>query len=192
MIVGVLALQGDVSEHYYAAKKAIEIYAKNWNVKYVRKKEDLDDITHLIIPGGESTTISRLMIKSGIYDVVRERALNKEMAVMGTCAGSILMARKIVDDSRVKPLALMDMEVRRNAFGRQRESFEAYIEVEGLGKYHAVFIRAPIIERCYGDCNPLAKIDRGIVMAMQDRLLALVFHPELTDDLRIYQMFFEL
>ncbi len=190
MIVGVLALQGDVSEHYYAAKRAVELYKKNWDVKYVRRKEDMKEITHLIIPGGESTTISRLMIRSGIYDIVREKALDGDLAVMGTCAGSILMAKNVVDDTRVKSLALMNMDIRRNAFGRQRESFEADIEVEGIGKYHAVFIRAPIIEKCYGKCEPLAVIDRGIVMAREEKFLALVFHPELTDDLRIYEMFF--
>ena len=189
MVAGVLALQGDVSEHYGAVIRAVETYNLGFETKYVKRKEDMKDVTHLIIPGGESTTISRLMIKNGLYDVIREKAQEGELAVMGTCAGSILMAKNIVDDSRVEPLRLMNMNIRRNAFGRQRESFEADIEVEGIGKYHAVFIRAPIIERCYGDCKVLAKIDQGIVMAKEGKFFALVFHPELTDDVRIYREF---
>ena len=189
MVIGVLALQGDVSEHYHAVKRAIDIYNMDFQVKYVKRREDMNNITHLIIPGGESTTISRLMIKSGLYDIIRQKAFDGKIAVMGTCAGSILMAKKIVDDIRVKPLGLMNMDIRRNAFGRQRESFEADIEIEGIGKYHAVFIRAPIIERCYGDCRELARISRGIVMAKQGRHVALVFHPELTEDARVYRYF---
>ena len=192
MAVGVLALQGDVSEHYEAVKRAVETYKFNFETKYVKRKEDMKDVTHLIIPGGESTTISRLMIKNGLYNIIRQKAFKGELAVMGTCAGSILMAKKIVDDSRVKPLGLMDIDIRRNAFGRQRESFEADIEIEGIGKYHAVFIRAPIIEKCYGECKVLAGIDRGIVMAKQGKFIALVFHPELTEDTRIYREFLKI
>ncbi len=192
MKIGVLALQGDVSEHYEAVKKAAEIYKFKGDVGLVRRVEDLDNITHFIIPGGESTTISRLLVKSGIYNIVVEKAKEGKLAVMGTCAGSILMAKNVVDDNRVKTLALMDMDIRRNAFGRQRESFEADFDFENLGKYHAVFIRAPIIERCYGECRILARLGSGVVMAQQDRFLALVFHPELTNDFRIYKLFFNL
>ena len=192
MKIGVLAIQGDVSEHYEAAKKAAGEFGFECDVVYVRRAKDMKGVTHLIIPGGESTTISRIMIKNGIYDIVKERAEKGELAVMGTCAGSILMAKNIVDDKRVKTLSLIDMDIDRNAFGRQRESFEADIEIEGLGKYHAVFIRAPIIKDCHGDCKVLAKINEGIVIVRQDQFLALVFHPELTDDLRIYKLFFEI
>jgi len=192
MSIGVLAIQGDVSEHYDAAKKAAEMYGIKDEVKLVRRPRDMENVTHLIIPGGESTTISRIMVKNGLYDLIRERALNGELAVMGTCAGSILMAKEIIDDSRVRPLGLIDMRVRRNAFGRQKDSFEADVSIDGLGKYHAVFIRAPIIESCHGDCRVLGKIEDRIIMVQQDRFLALVFHPELTEDLRIYEMFFKM
>ncbi len=192
MIVGVLSIQGDVSEHYWAAKKAMEVYGFKGDVQLVKDVNSLEKITHLIIPGGESTTISRLMIKNGIFDKVVKMAISGELAVMGTCAGSILMAKNVVDDTRVKTLGLIDMDIRRNAFGRQRESFEADIDIEEFGKYHAVFIRAPIIERCYKNCKILARIKRNIAMAKQLRFLALVFHPELTEDLRIYKLFFNM
>ncbi len=191
-MIGVLAIQGDVSEHINAAKRASELFDFNEKVKSVRRIEDMKDVTHLIIPGGESTTISRIMHRSGLSSEILKMTERDELAVMGTCAGSILLAKRIVDDSRVKTLSLMDMEIKRNAFGRQRESFESDILIEGIGKFHAVFIRAPIISSCHGSCVPLSKIDEGILMAKQDRFLALVFHPELTDDLRIYQMFFKM
>ncbi len=191
-MIGILAIQGDVSEHYEAAKRAAERYGVGEEVKLVRRAGDMNDVTRLIIPGGESTTISRLMVRSGIYDIVVERAKKGELAVMGTCAGSILMAKNVVDDNRVRTLGLMDMDIRRNAFGRQRESFEADVDIEGIGKFHAVFIRAPVIAACHGDCKPMAKLGDGIIMARQGRFLALVFHPELTDDLRIYEFFFKM
>jgi 5'-phosphate synthase pdxT subunit len=148
-------------------------------------------VDYLSIPGGESTTISRLMLKSGIYNEVLKNVERDELGVIGTCAGSILMAKEVLDDSKVKTLGLMDMAVRRNFFGRQRESFETDLDVLGLGKYHAVFIRAPVIESCYGNCKPLAFIGDKIAMAKQDNFVALIFHPELTDDFRIYKLFFK-
>ena len=181
-----------MSEHYEAARRASEKYLNGERVKMIRRPGDMDGVDRLIIPGGESTTISRLLIRNGLYDKIVELAVRGKLAVMGTCAGSILMAKSVIDDDRVKTLGLMDMEIRRNAFGRQRESFEADVDIEGLGKFHAVFIRAPVIERCYGSCQILSKMEDKIIMARQDRFLALVFHPELTDDLRIYRMFFTL
>ncbi len=191
-MIGVLAIQGDVSEHYEAAKRASKEYGIDEEVRLVRRPKDMEGITRLIIPGGESTTISRIMVKNGLYDLIVDKASKNELAVMGTCAGSILMAKNILDDDRVKSLGLIDMDIRRNAFGRQKDSFEAYVEIEGIGKYHAVFIRAPLIERCHGDCRVLGKIEDRIIMVRQGRFMALVFHPELTDDLRIYREFFNL
>ncbi len=191
-MIGVLAIQGDVSEHYEAAEKASKEYGINEEVRLVRKPKDMEGITRLIIPGGESTTISRIMVKNGLYDLIVDKASKNELAIMGTCAGSILMAKNIIDDNRVKSLGLIDMEIRRNAFGRQKDSFEADVEIEGIGRYHAVFIRAPLIERCHGDCRVLGKIEDRIIMVRQGRFMALVFHPELTEDLRIYREFFNL
>ncbi len=191
MKIGVLGIQGDVSEHVSAASNALQFYGVKGEVITVRKKEVLKDLDYLIIPGGESTTISRLMIRSGIYDEILRR-VDEGMGVIGTCAGSILMAKEVVDDDRVTPLKLMDISVRRNFFGRQRESFETELEIKYLGKYHAVFIRAPVIEKCWGDCEVLATIGDNIAMARQEKHFALIFHPELTEDYRIYRLFLNL
>ena len=192
MKIGVLAIQGDVSEHVEAVKRGLEHFDVQGNVFYVRKKEQISQLDYLIIPGGESTTISRLMVKSGIYDEVLKQAEKKELGVIGTCAGSILMAKDVIDDNRVKTLGLMDMAVRRNFFGRQRESFETELDIEGVGKYHAVFIRAPVIDSCWGNCKPLAYIGDKIAMAREGNFFALIFHPELTEDYRIYKLFLNL
>lgn len=192
MKIGVLAIQGDVSEHVEAVKRALEHFSVQGEVFYIRKKEQVSTLDYLIIPGGESTTISRLMVKSGIYDEVLKYAEKNELRVIGTCAGSILLAKEVIDDDRVKTLGLMDMAVRRNFFGRQRESFETDLDVDGLGNYHAVFIRAPVIDKCWGNCKPLAYIGDKIAMAREDNFVALIFHPELTDDYRIYKVLLNL
>ncbi len=192
MRVGVLAIQGDVSEHFKSVKNALVYLGIDGSVEYVRRKEQIEALDYIIIPGGESTTISRLMLRSGIYDEILKIADREELGVIGTCAGSILMAKEVIDDSRVKTLGLMSMAVRRNFFGRQRESFEIDLEIEGLGSYHAVFIRAPVIERCWDDCEVLAKVGDKIAMARQGRFISLIFHPELTEDYRIYKLFFEM
>lgn len=192
MKIGVLAIQGDVSEHIEAVKRALEIFDVSGDVLYIRKKEQISRLDYIIIPGGESTTISRLMVNSGIYTEILKHAENGELGVIGTCAGSILMAKDVIDDKRVKTLGLMDMAVRRNFFGRQRESFETELDIEGLGKYHAVFIRAPVIDKCWDGCRPLAYIGDKIAMAKEGSFVALIFHPELTDDYRIYKLFLNL
>ena len=192
MKVGVLGIQGDVSEHVIAAKNAMRFHNLQGEVTTVIRVKDMKNLDYLIIPGGESTTLSRLMIQSGIYDEILKMTENDELGVIGTCAGSILMAKDVVDDNRVIPLKLMNISVRRNFFGRQRESFETDIDIRGLGKYHAVFIRAPVIEKCWGSCEVLAKIGDKIAMAREERFIALIFHPELTEDYRIYKLFFEL
>ncbi len=192
MKIGVLAIQGDVSEHIEAVKRALEIFDVSGDVLYIRKKEQISRLDYIIIPGGESTTISRLMVNSGIYTEILKHAENGELGVIGTCAGSILMAKDVIDDKRVKTLGLMNMAVRRNFFGRQRESFETELDIEGLGKYHAVFIRAPVIDKCWDGCRPLAYIGDKIAMAKEGSFVALIFHPELTDDYRIYKLFLNL
>ncbi|ADD08279.1 pyridoxal 5'-phosphate synthase glutaminase subunit PdxT [Candidatus Aciduliprofundum boonei] len=192
MKIGVLAIQGDVSEHIEAVKRALENFDVSGDVLYIRKKEQISRLDYIIIPGGESTTISRLMVNSGIYTEILKHAENGELGVIGTCAGSILMAKDVIDDKRVKTLGLMDMAVRRNFFGRQRESFETELDIEGLGKYHAVFIRAPVIDKCWDGCRPLAYIGDKIAMAKEGSFVALIFHPELTDDYRIYKLFLNL
>jgi 5'-phosphate synthase pdxT subunit len=167
---------------------------KKGNAILVRQPRDIDSCDALVIPGGESTTISRILVNSGIYDVIRERMKNDDIALMGTCAGCVLLAKEITDTKvDVKLLEAMDMQVERNAFGRQKESFERSLQIKGFANpYPAVFIRAPIITKIWGDCEILATSGKEIVMARQNNYLALSFHPELTDDLRIHRYFLEM
>ncbi len=149
----------------------------------------------LIIPGGESTTISKLLIEFGLMDTIVELALGG-VPIMGTCAGCVLLAKKgyeEVERTGTRLLGLMDMEVVRNAFGRQKESFEASLDIKGLDEaYPGVFIRAPLIKNMWGDCKAMASLGDNIVMAAQDNLLAVAFHPELTRDTRVHEMFFDM
>jgi len=160
----------------------------------VRQPSEIDFCDALIIPGGESTTISRILVKSGMYDVIRSRMENQDIALMGTCAGCVLLAKEITDTKAdVKLLGAIDMQVERNAYGRQKESHERSLLIKGFTEpYHAVFIRAPIITKVWGDCEILATAGKEIVMARQKNYLALSFHPELTDDLRIHRFFLEM
>ena len=187
MRIGVLASQGAFAEHIAALKK-LDVEAIP-----VRLPGQLEEVDGLIIPGGESTTISRLMAAYHLTDVISSKAADG-MPVFGTCAGMILMAREISGNGTAS-LNLMDITVRRNAFGRQLESFEAEIPVPALGKepFPAVFIRAPLIERCNDGAEVLARLDDGtIVSARQGKLLATAFHPELTADLRFHRYFLDM
>ncbi len=160
----------------------------------VRHKEHIDEIDALIIPGGESSTISKILTKSGMYDAIVQRVKDNTLPIMGTCAGCVLLAKKIVENKDdLESLHAMDIEVERNAFGRQKESFEKIIEIKGLSKpYHAVFIRAPVIKKVWGTCEILAEVDKKIVAARQKKFLAFSFHPELTNDIRLHQYFLEM
>ena len=160
----------------------------------IRHTKEIDSCDALIIPGGESTTISRILIKTGMHDAIRKRMEYDDIALMGTCAGCVLLAKKLTETTAdVKLLEAIDMQVERNAFGRQKESHERSLQIKGFTEpYHAVFIRAPIITKTWGDCEILAKAGKEIVMARQKSYLALSFHPELTDDLRIHRFFLEI
>jgi 5'-phosphate synthase pdxT subunit len=185
--IGVLALQGDFAEHISALER---LGAATGGV---RLPEQLGGLDGLIIPGGESTTIARLLHEWSLNEPLRERARDG-MAVWGTCAGAILLAEHAPGLDR-PGLRLMDMEVERNAFGRQVDSFEAVLDVPDLGPapYPAVFIRAPRIVRLGARARALATLDDGtVVAARQERLLATAFHPELTDDLRFHQYFLQI
>jgi 5'-phosphate synthase pdxT subunit len=157
----------------------------------VRQARDIDICNGLIIPGGESTTISRILVNSGIYDVICDRLKQNDLAIMGTCAGCVLLAKELTDAStKVRLLHAMDMQVQRNAFGRQKQSSERILMIKGFTEpYNAVFIRAPVITKTWDDCEILATAEKEIVMARQNNCLALSFHPELTDDLRIHRLF---
>ena len=183
--VGVLALQGDFAEHV-AVLRRLDVEPVE-----VRLPRDLESVDGLIIPGGESTTIGKLMVEFGLLDPIVARA-RSGVPVWGTCAGMILLARRI--EGRVQPtLGLMDMTVRRNAFGRQVDSFETDLVIEGLDRpFHAVFIRAPVISEGGPSVRPVATLPDGtVVAARQDHLLATAFHPELTDDDRVHRLFVE-
>jgi len=187
MKIGVLASQGAFAEHIAILKKlGAEAVA-------VRLPEELKDLDGLIIPGGESTTISKLMSH---YKLSREiqKLARKGLPIWGTCAGMIMLADKLPGSS-VEPLGLMKISVIRNAFGRQKESFETELEIPALGKkpFPAVFIRAPAIQETTDGAEPLARLADGtIVAARQGKLLATAFHPELTDDPRFHQYFLDI
>lgn len=187
MKIGVLAAQGAFAEHIKVLQQL------NAEAVPVRLPRELKGMDGLIIPGGESTTISRLI---AAYDLESEiKALVKQgKAIFGTCAGMILLSRDISGNT-AKALNLMDIKVKRNAFGRQLESFETELAIPVLGEepYPAVFIRAPLIEQCGDGVDVLAKLNDGtIVAARQGRLLVTAFHPELTGDLRFHRYFLDM
>lgn len=189
MKIGVLALQGDFAEHQVMLEKL------GTEVVQVRLPRQLDGLDGLIIPGGESTTIGKLATEFGLMEPLRQ--FGKEHAIWGTCAGAIFLSK---DVRRNQPLlGLMDIVVERNAFGRQVDSFEVDLTVPVLAKagvnppYHAVFIRAPLIESVKTGVEVLASLEDGrIVAAQQGHLLATSFHPELTTDDRFHSYFMEL
>jgi len=184
--IGVLALQGAFREHIYALE-ALDVGAVA-----VRLPGQLGDLAGLIIPGGESTAISKLMVSYGFYEPIIEHHA-EGMAVWGTCAGAILIARDVVDGIEgQRSLALMDVSVRRNAYGRQIDSFEADLDFAHIGEpYRGVFIRAPWLESVGDDVEVLARHDGHIVAAREGRLLSTTFHPELTGDPRVHRFFVE-
>lgn len=187
-IIGVLALQGDFAEHAQMLNRcgadAIEI----------RRAHQLDQIDGLIIPGGESTTIHRLTVDGidTIFDAIKDKA-NSGLPIYGTCMGSIFLAKTIEGSSQGR-LALMDITVRRNAFGPQKNSFEQLLEIPAIGSpaFRAVFIRGPLIVSCSPEVEVLARVDAGIVMARQANYLATAFHPEITEDCRVHEYFLSM
>jgi 5'-phosphate synthase pdxT subunit len=194
MKLGVIAIQGDVSEHVEALENALRQRGENGEVVTIKHKGIVPECDALVLPGGESTTLGKLLMREGIADEIREmNAAGKP--IMGTCAGLILLATagdEQVAKTHQRLLGLMDTTVNRNAFGRQRDSFEIGLELPFLDTpYNAVFIRAPGIVEAGDDVKVLAKIDDMIVAAEQGNVLALAFHPELTEDLRVHQYFLD-
>lgn len=185
--IGVLALQGDTREHLAALTEA------GAEAITVRRRAELDDVDGLIIPGGESTAMSHLLREFELLEPLRAR-LADGMPAYGSCAGMILLASEILDAGaagrEATPLHGIDMTVRRNAFGRQVDSFEGDIEFGGLDSpVHAVFIRAPWVERVGKDVEVLGRAGEHIVAVRQGRTLATSFHPEVTGDRRVHQLF---
>lgn len=187
MIVGVLALQGTFIEHISMLRRL------GVEAPPIRLPHELDTLDGLIIPGGESTTMLRLMESFGLIQPIREMARD-DFPIWGTCAGMVLLA-KSVSNYEMETLGLMDMKIRRNAFGNQIDSFEVDLEIPLVGEesFHAVFIRAPIIKEARPGIKILSRLpDNAIVAARQNRLLACAFHPEFTDDLRFHSYFLNM
>ncbi len=188
--IGVLALQGDTREHLAALREA------GADAITVRRRGELDAVDALVIPGGESTTMTHLLREFELLDPLRSRIADG-MPAYGSCAGMILLASEILDAGvagrDAAPLKGIDMTVRRNAFGRQVDSFEGDIEFEGLDSaVHAVFIRAPWVERVGPDVRVLARAADHIVAVRQGPMLATAFHPEMTGDRRIHRLFVDI
>jgi len=188
MRVGVLASQGAFAEHI-AILRRLKVDAVP-----VRLPHQLAELDGLIIPGGESTSISRLMRDYNLMSEIRNLAKDS-LPVLGTCAGMILLANNAYPDNKIEPLRIMDIKVRRNAFGRQKDSFEAELSIPVLGEkpFPSVFIRAPVIEQASDGVEIIARLADGTsVAARQGKLLACAFHPELTDDLRFHKYFLDI
>jgi pyridoxal 5'-phosphate synthase pdxT subunit len=183
MKAGVLALQGDFREHaaMFAACGAAPVE--------VRTAAELASVDVLAIPGGESTTISRLARTYGLVEPLRER-IRAGMPVFGTCAGMIVMAHEVIDGEPL--LDVVDIGVRRNAYGRQVDSFEADVEVRGIGPVRAVFIRAPVVERVGDGVEVLAELQGRPILVRQGALLAAAFHPEIAGDARLHRLVLDL
>jgi pyridoxal 5'-phosphate synthase pdxT subunit len=186
--IGVLAVQGDFAEHAAMLRRADPDVV----VREVRTPRDLQDLDGLIVPGGESTTIGKLLVAYGLEKPIQEAA-EHGLPLWGTCAGMILLAREIVGGEPDGRIGLMDLTVQRNAFGRQIDSFEVDLPFTGLDHpIHAVFIRAPLVQRLGPEAEALATLPDGrVVAARQDNLLATAFHPELTPDVSLHRWFID-
>lgn len=186
LMIGVLGLQGDFREHLWALQKL------NAEAIVAKTVEDLKRVSGLIIPGGESTTIGRLARITGIADELHKRVI-QGMPVYGTCAGMILLAKRIANYPDQYSFGLMDIVVERNAYGRQVESFEVDLPIQVIGgKFKAIFIRAPKIVECGDKVEILAEYNGSPVFVQQDNLLAGSFHPELGNDLRVHEYFLRM
>jgi len=195
MRIGIIAIQGNVQEHVNAIQRALDRAGEQGDVIKIKHKGLVPTCDALILPGGESTTLGRLMEKEGISPEIR-KAAKEGIPILGTCAGLVLLAKG--GDEQVKKtgqslLSLMDIMVNRNAFGRQKESFECLIHFKGLdAPFNAIFIRAPSITWFGKDVEVLSEYNGVIIAAKQKNILALAFHPELTDDPRIHHYFLKM
>lgn len=184
MTIAVLALQGAFAEHEQILQK---LGAEHFEI---RQRKDLDRrFDGLILPGGESTVMGKLLRESGLFEPIRER-IQTGLPVFGTCAGLILLAKEV--EGEQPHLATMDIRVRRNAYGRQLGSFYTEQEFRGIGAVSMTFIRAPYISGVWGNAEILAEVDGRIVAARQGRQLVTAFHPELTQDVRVHEYFLQL
>jgi 5'-phosphate synthase pdxT subunit len=197
MRIGILGYQGGISEHNFIVRKTCHELNINCDVINVRKINELDKIDGLIIPGGESTTITKLANKQGLLEVIRDKGL-EGLPMFGTCAGAIILAKRVKDLKTGRKLmntaGLLNIEVVRNYYGRQRESFELHVKIPILGDkpFRCIFIRAPAITTVYPSVKSLAKYDEIHIMVQENSILATTFHPELTLDTRMHKYFIDL
>ncbi len=193
MRVAVVGVQGDVEEHVLATKKAMRNLGIEGEVVATRRKGVVSKSDAVIIPGGESTTISKLIFADSISNEIVE-LVESGKPVMGTCAGLIVLSKfgdEQVEKTKTKLLGLLDVKVKRNAFGRQRESFQTTLEMKKVGKIDAVFIRAPIVEEVGKEVEILAEFEGRIVAVQQGKILGLAFHPELSTT-KVHEFFLNL
>lgn len=194
MKIGVIAIQGAVSEHVNALRRALAERGIDAEVVEIKHKGIVPECSGIVIPGGESTTLCRLLAREGIAEEIKEAAA-KGVPILGTCAGLIVLAKEgdqQVEKTGQELLGIMDTRVNRNAFGRQKDSFEAELEVSILDSpFTGVFIRAPGIVSCGPGVKVLSELEGMIIAAEQGNVLTLAFHPELTEDLRIHQYFLD-
>ena len=194
MKIGVIAIQGNVEEHVIALEQTLAERGEAGEVLKIKHRGIVESCDAIVIPGGESTTIGRLMEREGIFPEIKEAA-KAGKPILGTCAGMVLLAKE--GDAEVAKtgqplLGLMDVKVKRNAFGRQRESFEVPLQMSFLNEpFHAVFIRAPAIIHAADSVEVLATLNGHIVAAKQENIMGLSFHPELTEDRRIHHYFLD-
>jgi len=194
LTIGVFGLQGDIEEHVTMTKLALSQMELEGQVIWAKTAEDVEHVDGLIIPGGESTVIGRLADYNRTLKAIKERIYDG-MPVLGTCAGLVMLANKVYDRvvGNVKQpiLGVMDVAVERNAFGRQRESFETELKIPALGDkpFRGVFIRAPAIREIGPEVEVLCDLNETIIAAQQHNMIAVTFHPELTDDTRLHQYF---
>lgn len=197
MKVGVLGFQGGVYEQVYALKRASEELGLNCKVESVVEPREILESDALVLPGGESTTMLKVASRLGVWDIVKER-VGEGVPLLGVCAGTILMARKVTDYHTGKVLkgvlGVMNIDVVRNYYGRQRESFEVDVEIPELGgkPYRCIFIRAPAITRVDPPAKKLAVYEDVTIAAVEDCRLAVTFHPELSGDTRLYKYFLRM
>jgi 5'-phosphate synthase pdxT subunit len=196
LLIGVLALQGDVEENIRAATNALEEMNQKGKVISVRYPEEIMKIDGLIIPGGESTVMGLLIaIKNGLLDSIN-KALQKRLPVMGTCAGMIVLAKRsydrVVGNKKQLLLGALDIEIERNSFGRQYDSFESNLDISGIGNdFKGIFIRAPSVISTGPQVQILSRFDGKIVAVQQENIIGTSFHPELSGDNRMHKLFIE-
>lgn len=181
--IGVLGIQGSIIEHVTTLKNCGVF------VREVLRMKDLEGLDGLVIPGGESTTLSKLLKKDGLDMAIRQAA-EKGLPIYGTCAGMVLLSK--TSDREMDPLALMDIEIERNAYGRQMDSFQTDVDIFKIANFPAVFIRAPKVKSLGEEVKVLAKHGKTPIMCRQENLLVTSFHPELTDDTRVHEYFISM